>query len=115
MPAVQADFLDGARVLLVEDDPDISEVLAQLLEDEGVHVSSASNGREALTSLQRGAPPDVIVLDLMMPVMDGWEFRLEQKKDPTLASIPVVAMSADASAKAEAIDVDAYVHKPLVF
>ena len=101
--------------MLVEDDADIREVLSQMLSDEGVHVSVAGNGREALTSLQRGAPPDVIVLDLMMPVMDGWQFRLEQKKDPTLASIPVVAMSTDTSAKAEAIDVDAYVPKPLQF
>jgi signal transduction histidine kinase len=115
MPGVQADVLQGARVLLVEDDADIRDVLTQMLSDEGVQVSSANNGREALTTLQRGVPPDVIVLDLMMPVMDGWQFRLEQKKDPTLASIPVVAMSADASAKAEAIDVDAYVRKPLEF
>ena len=115
MPTPAADSIDGTRILLVEDDADIREVLAGMLRDEGFHVSCSTNGREALGHLHHGPPPDVIVLDLMMPVMDGWQFRLEQKKDPMLASIPVVAMSADASAKAEAIDVDAYVRKPLEF
>jgi signal transduction histidine kinase len=103
------------QVLLVEDDGSIRTTLADMLRDEGFRVTPVANGREALSHLRRAAPPDVIVLDLMMPVMDGWEFRVEQKSDPALASIPVVAMSADVSAKARAIGADGYVRKPIDF
>ena len=103
------------QVLLVEDDGSIRTTLADMLRDEGFRVTPVANGREALAHLRRAAPPDAIVLDLMMPVMDGWEFRVEQKNDPALASIPVVAMSADVSAKARAIGADAYVRKPIDF
>jgi signal transduction histidine kinase len=86
-----------------------------MLEDEGFAVTAVMNGREALDELRRGAPPDVIVLDLMMPVMDGWEFRVEQRSDAMLAGIPLLAMSADLSAKARAIAADAYIRKPIDF
>jgi signal transduction histidine kinase len=115
MPPLQTVPLEGMRALLVEDDTAIRDVLQQMLTDEGMLLTSFPNGLEALTYLKNAPPPDVIILDLMMPVMDGWQFRLEQKKDPILESIPVVAMSADGSAKAEAIDADAYVRKPVDF
>jgi signal transduction histidine kinase len=86
-----------------------------MLEDEGFAVTTAINGREALDALRMSTAPDIIVLDLMMPVMDGWEFRVEQRSDPALAGIPLLAMSADLSAKARAIAADGYIRKPIDF
>jgi signal transduction histidine kinase len=103
----------GEEILLVEDDGSIRSSLQGILEDEGYLVTTAENGREALERLRSGGPPDLIILDLRMPVMDGWEFRAAQKSDPALAQIPVLAVSADGSAKAAAIDAEAYLHKPL--
>ncbi|XXT22232.1 response regulator [Sorangium sp. So ce429] len=82
------------RILVVDDDPDIRETLAELLQEEGYAVSSAAHGGEALSALRADPRPGLILLDLMMPIMDGWQFRAEQKKDPELASIPVVIISA---------------------
>ncbi|WP_437511764.1 response regulator [Sorangium sp. So ce1099] len=82
------------RILVVDDDPDIRETLAELLQEEGYAVSSAAHGGEALCALRTDPRPGLILLDLMMPIMDGWQFRAEQKKDPELASIPVVIISA---------------------
>jgi CheY-like chemotaxis protein len=81
------------RVLLIEDESEIRLVLGDLLEEAGFEVSLARNGEEALRQLRGGEAPSVIVLDLMMPVMDGWAFRAEQLKDPSLAAIPVVIIS----------------------
>ena len=93
--------LQGLRLLVVEDDETIRASLADLLGDEGATLATVANGREALEAL-RGAPqpPDLILLDLMMPVMDGWEFRIAQRADQMLSKIPLIAMSADRSAKA---------------
>jgi signal transduction histidine kinase len=99
---------------LVEDDIDLSESLAALLGRAGFDVLTALDGRSALDRLRAGASPDVIVLDLMMPTMDGWEFRVEQKRDPVLASIPVVVLTANATAQAAAIDADISLEKPVV-
>ena len=115
MAPLQSVSLQGTRAMLVEDDSAIRDVLGQMLSDEGLQLSSFRNGQDALAHLKVSSPPDVILLDLMMPVMDGWQFRVEQKKDPLLAGIPVVAMSADGSAKAQAIDADAYLKKPIIF
>jgi signal transduction histidine kinase len=101
------------QILLVEDDRSIRVALKGILEDEGYAVTAADNGRQALERLRAGGAPDLIVLDLRMPVMDGWEFRAAQKDDPKLARIPVLAISADGSAKAAAIDAQAYLRKPL--
>ena len=110
-----AGVVGGGRgqILLVEDDRSIRVALQGILEDEGYGVATAENGRQALERLRAGAAPDLIVLDLRMPIMDGWEFRAAQKGDPLLARIPVLAVSADGSAKAAAIDAEAYLRKPL--
>jgi CheY-like chemotaxis protein len=84
-------------ILIVEDDDDIREALTQILELEGYVVREATNGREALDICAKQPTPNLILLDLMMPVMDGWQFRSEQMKDPVLAKVPVVVISADAS------------------
>lgn len=101
----------GCRILLAEDDDDISESVSGVLEDAGYVVEVCHNGQEALNSL-REHPADLIVLDLMMPVMDGWEFRAIQRADRAIADIPVVVISADGSAKAAAVHAESYVKKP---
>ena len=85
----------SGRILLVEDDSALRDVLADILTDEGYEVDCATNGREALDRLSGDAPsPDLIVLDLLMPVMDGWAFRDAQRKSPRLSRIPTVVLSA---------------------
>lgn len=82
-------------VLVVEDDVELREVLTEVLTDAGYRVASLSNGRDALRSLKRRKhPPGLILLDLMMPVMDGWEFLEEKSRHKELAGIPVVVLSA---------------------
>jgi CheY-like chemotaxis protein len=81
-------------VLVVEDEPDIRDLMVAILESEGYTVRAAADGAEALAQLQLGKPPCVILLDLMMPVMDGWTFCREKQKFPELAGIPVVVVSA---------------------
>ena len=82
------------RVLLVDDDTAIRSALSEVLEEEGFEVVSATNGLVALDHLRAGPPPSAIVLDLMMPVMDGWDFRHCQLQDPGLRDIPVVVVTA---------------------
>lgn len=81
-------------ILIVDDDTDVREVLGELLADEGYATRTCPNGRAALEMLRGGARPGLILLDLMMPVMDGWQFRAEQLRDASLRSIPVVVMTA---------------------
>ncbi len=80
-------------VLLVEDDWNVREALAAVLEDSGHEVRVASDGAEGLQLLRAGLHPCVILLDLMMPGMDGYAFRREQRADPALADIPVIVVS----------------------
>ncbi len=103
-------------VLLVEDDDDERDALAALLEEEHYRVLQAPNGAEALKLLE--AQPDqcqIILLDLMMPIMNGWDFRRLQKRKAELANIPVVLMSAGAQIAFAVEDLDAagYVNKPV--
>ena len=81
-------------VLVVDDDQAIRETLCEMLTDEGHRAVGAANGREALALLRSDGRPCLIFLDLMMPVMDGWAFRVEQRQDPNLRDIPVVVLSA---------------------
>src|ERR1039457_3342578 len=105
------------KILVVEDDRDIQTVVVQLLESEGFETICANNGREALQVLKDDTQnlPDLIILDLMMPIMDGFEFREEQKRDPRIANVPIVIMSADGNVepKKHKIDAKAYIKKPL--
>lgn len=102
-------------VLIVEDDADLREMMAQLLSLEGYQTATVSNGREALEYLQQGEKPDLILLDLMMPVMDGWEFRRQQEADPELAGVPVVILSALDQNRTASVSADAFLKKPLDF
>jgi CheY-like chemotaxis protein len=81
-------------VLIVDDDPSLLEVTSFVLESEGMAVETAKNGEEALALLRSGRLPALVLLDLMMPVMNGWEFLDEVAKDPVLKMIPVVVMTA---------------------
>ncbi len=105
----------GRHILVVEDDADIREALALTLESGGYQVGTASHGKEALDRLRHEPRAELIVLDLMMPVMDGWQFRREQQRDPRLATIPVVIVSADGSVqqKATAIGAEGHIKKPI--
>ena len=81
------------RVLIVDDDDSIREFVTMALRLEGCDCRTARDGRDAL-AVARGWRPDLIILDLNMPVMDGWTFRDEQRRSPALASIPVIVTSA---------------------
>ena len=100
-------------VFIVEDDSDTREMLGTFLELEGFAVETAANGRQALDRLGHGLRASVIVLDLMMPVMDGAQFRREQIRDARLAAIPVIVVSAAGPERMRWIDADAHLHKPI--
>jgi CheY-like chemotaxis protein len=102
-------------VLIVEDEVDLREMMAQLLELEGVSSATAANGREALAYLRDGNRPDVILLDLMMPVMDGWEFLRHQRADAHLAQVPVIVLSALDRSHVGDVPAAEYLGKPLDF
>jgi CheY-like chemotaxis protein len=82
-----------ATILVVDDDAAVVRPLARFLELEGFTPVTVTNGQEALSYLRGGGGASVIILDLRMPVMDGWAFRREQLRDPALAQIPVVVLS----------------------
>jgi len=110
-----SDHTSHCPVLIVEDDADLREMMAQLLSLEGYQAYTVGNGREALEYMNRGDFPDVILLDLMMPVMDGWEFRRHQQQDPEMAGVPVVVLSALDPSRAGDLDANAFLKKPLDF
>jgi DNA-binding response OmpR family regulator len=101
------------RVLVVDDDVSIRGFLAEALTDEGYSVRTASNGREALSILESWRPA-LILLDLMMPEMDGWEFRVQQRARAAVADVPVVVLSAtrDLAAKAHVLEAAQVFPKP---
>jgi CheY-like chemotaxis protein len=104
----------SGRVLVIDDDNDIREVVALILEDAGYTATEADGGHAALALLRSGPPPDVILLDLMMPDMSGWDLCAELARDPMLAKIPVVVMSGDSriQAKADTLAAAGYLAKP---
>jgi DNA-binding response OmpR family regulator len=99
------------RVLVVDDDADLCEMMAQLLTGEGFDIDIASNGQEALDKAHAN-PPGVIVLDMTMPVMDGWTFRALQRDDASLAAIPVILLSALPLARLRKVGAAAAFQKP---
>ncbi len=105
-----------AKILVVEDELSQREALAEVLSRLGYEVQCAANGSEALALIRHSESlPGLILLDLMMPVMDGWEFRAEQRKDRTLAEVPVVILSAldDTAQKTVQDGAAAFLSKPL--
>jgi CheY-like chemotaxis protein len=103
-------------VLVVDDDPDIRDVLGIIVQQEGYEVLSAADGAEALRMLQRmNVCPRLIFLDLRMPIMNGWQFREEQLRDSRLEGIPVVVITADSSevARKGLVGAAGFLAKPL--
>jgi DNA-binding response OmpR family regulator len=88
------------KVLVVEDDVGIREMLIEVLEMEGYEIRSSKHGLDALTVLERWSP-HVILLDLNMPVMDGWAFRAEQRRRHSIANIPVIVLSASRATRTD--------------
>lgn len=114
--SISAPVRKHCPVLIVEDDSDLREMMAQLLTLEGFQSKTVANGKEALRYLSdANTPPDVILLDLMMPVMDGWEFRKVQQADPVLAQVPTIVLSALDQARASDLKPAAFLKKPLDF
>jgi CheY-like chemotaxis protein len=107
--------VDEPSVLVIEDDEDVAETLAEALSDQGYRIICAANGADALALLRSGQRPSVILLDMMMPVMDGREFRDLQREDPELADIPVIVLTANVSAGAVVaeMNVTRFLKKPV--
>jgi CheY-like chemotaxis protein len=106
---------ESRHILIVEDDADLREALTDVLRDEGYAVTSAADGQEALDRLRREGQPSLILLDLTMPVMNGWQFRAEQRRDPDLSGIPVVVFSAGEhlAEQMSSLEIDDFVQKPI--
>src|SRR5258706_9858128 len=104
-----------SHILVVDDDRDLRESLIEALEDEGYSVASAPDGQHALFYLRTSKRPDLILLDLQMPIMNGIEFRQEQLKNSELAAIPVAVLTADPDGrdKVAALSTAAFLRKPL--
>ncbi len=96
-------------VLVVDDDPDILEALSEILEAEGFQIRRARHGKEALERLEP-EPPQLILLDLMMPVMDGWEFAQQLRLRSPLQDIPIIVLSADRNVGTKAREIGAVGH-----
>jgi CheY-like chemotaxis protein len=98
-----------ARVLVVDDELDIREAVSEVLAFEGHEVFTAGDGQEALRRC-RVLLPDLILLDLMMPGMNGWDFRATQRRDPAISAIPVVVLSA--LGRVGTVEASAFLPKP---
>jgi CheY-like chemotaxis protein len=103
----------GVPIFVVDDDPDLREVLGDLLTDEGWETHLFANGESALELLRGGARPGLILLDLMMPGMNGWQFREEQLRDAALRDIPVVVMTASTGFDASPLHASEILKKPV--
>jgi CheY-like chemotaxis protein len=110
MPCYPGDAM--AHVLVVEDDEGIRESIRDLLQEEGYQVVTASHGEEALARMREGIPA-VVLLDLMMPVMNGWQFLERVAKDASLAEVPIVVISAAGESGALPHRVAGFIKKPI--
>jgi CheY-like chemotaxis protein len=115
MPGQARPGPEGRSILIVEDDLDLREALSEVLRDEGYTVAMAADGQEALDHLRRQSHPSLILLDLTMPVMNGWQFRAAQRQDPDLSGIPVVVLSAGDRLAEQMVPlgITDYVRKPI--
>jgi CheY-like chemotaxis protein len=104
-------------ILIVEDHEFARQALAALLSSMDYDVIEAENGREALGAVAKGARPDVILLDLMMPVMDGWEFMKQQRRDWRLCTIPTIVVTGMASHDPRCLEMPVvrFLRKPYTF
>lgn len=105
--------MPSAQILLIDDDALLRKAVADVLQGAGYQVSAVGDGAQGLDLLRAGLQVELIVLDLLMPVMNGWQFRTLQRKDPTLAAIPVLAISESESPQATAMSAEAFLLKPL--
>lgn len=103
------------HILLIEDNTDLRETLEDILRYEGYNIISVANGEQAIQHLKSQPTPCLILLDLMMPVMSGWEFRSQQLRDPEIAAIPVVIISGagDVQKQAALLNVAEFLTKPI--
>lgn len=99
-------------ILVVDDEPSLVEAICSVLEDEGYSVTSARDGLAALRALHDGLRPCLAILDLMMPIMSGWELRAAMLADPSLADIPVAIVSAYARGEMSILQPSAILQKP---
>jgi CheY-like chemotaxis protein len=102
-------------ILIVDDDPNLQRLMTKFLKLEGFASVPTSNGREALDYLRAGGDASVILLDLRMPVMDGWAFRKELRSDPVLAGIPIIVLTGIEGEHMSDLDAAAAFHKPVSF
>jgi CheY-like chemotaxis protein len=102
-------------ILVVDDDDDLRETLQTVLEAEGYEVASATNGRDALAYLRSNPLPCLVLLDLMMPIMDGWEFIQHQEADPKLADLVVIVVTAATDGRLNALAPRTVLPKPVPF
>jgi CheY-like chemotaxis protein len=105
----------SSTVLVVDDDPNLVRLMSKFLKLEGFSPIPAANGREALDYLRGGGGAHVILLDLRMPVMDGWTFRREQRADPGIADIPIVVLSGVENERESEMEAAASFRKPVSF
>ena len=105
------------NVLVIDDDYDIRDLVVFYLNSKGYEAVGASNGKDAIAHLQTEIKPALIILDLMMPVMDAWEFREAQQSDPAIGEIPVVLISATDEVSDHVIPLAAagFIRKPIDF
>ena len=104
-----------STILVVDDDPNLQRVMSKFLEFEGFAPVRAGNGQEALDYLLGGGAASVILLDLRMPVMDGWAFRKAQRAEPAIAEIPIIVISGIDGAHVTDLGAAAAFNKPVSF
>ncbi len=103
---------NGCRVMVVDDDTDNRELVLELLEREGFVASGAENGAEAISLLEKGLDPDLILTDLMMPVMSGWDLCEALKSKPTWQTIPIIVLCGMSADQRGQLQVDDAFEKP---
>lgn len=104
---------EPCRLLVIDDDPDVLDVVRMILEDEGHEVVTAANGQVALDLLRCGLCPHVILLDLRMPIMDGWHFEAERRKLQLAAGAALVIISSEPTSASAQLAPAAVLRKPL--